>query len=216
MEDNKVLQESIQEKAHKRLHAVFKNDRKKMFPFLKIALESPARSTKVLLELDDAAAKQFLALLNFFVKELDDSYKFGEVVGEMHRHFLWSKANKEDLRILFFMRRGFGAGDIARKMEVAPSWVSQIQYRMLAEGAALGKFTHIEAMTSEYVSGDADIRKLLSGAYDENFERFAAKVSYKRKNLDRGHCLHLAAYYAREMVAKTLFGGNFEQTELAL
>lgn len=214
MSEEKEL--SIQETAHKRLHSLFKNDRKKMFPFLKIALGRNVRSSKELLTLSEEEAKGFLKLLNFFVKELDDSYQLNEVKGEMHRNFLWSCSDKEQLRILYFMRKGKETGDIARLLKVSNVWVSELQFRMLAQGAALGKFSHIEPFTERYSREDADARESLQKTYSENLDLFAAKLSYAKSTWDRRLCFHLAAYYAREMLAKKMFGGNYENEELAL
>ena len=42
---------SIKEQLNKRIHVVFKDDRKKIFPFLKIAFGRPVRSSKEVVKL---------------------------------------------------------------------------------------------------------------------------------------------------------------------
>ena len=206
---------SIQKQLNKRIHVVFKDDRKKIFPFLKIALGRSVRSSKEVAKLKDQDAANIMHLLNFFIKELDDSYSLSEVKSEMHRHYLWN-STKEQLRILCLMRKNRSGGCIARMLEVSYEWVSKIQFQMLAQGAYLGQFTHIESTIERFVREDADIRTSLKVAYCEDLELFAAKLSYRHTRMDRQQCFHLAAYYAREMIAKMLFGGNFEARELAV
>ena len=208
------MKETIQQRLHERLHAVFNNDRKKMFPFLKMATGKAVRSTKVVLEMDDAETRQLLALLNFFVKELSDADQYGEVKGTMHHHFLWG-ASREELRILCLMRHGKSSGTISRLLKVSLDWVNKIQYEMLAKGACLGKFSHIEEMVASYVQ-DGEMRNALAVSYDDNLDIFAAKLSYRKKHFSVLQGQHLAAYYAREMLAKTLFGSDFRPAELAI
>ena len=208
------IEPTVQERLHEKLHAVFENNRKKMFPFLKMAMGNAARTTKVVLEFDDAQARRVLALLNFFVKELRNADKYGEVKGKLHRHFLW-QASREELRILFLMRSEKGAGAISRLLKVSLDWVYKIQYEMLAKGAALGKFSHIEEMVANYAQDD-NIKSVLAVSYDENLDLFAAKFSFAKKSFPLMQCQHLVAYYAREMLAKVLFGGNLRRDELAI
>ena len=206
--------QTVQERLHEKLHAVFDNDRKKMFPFLKMATGETARSTKVVLEMDDDEARQVLSLLSFFVKELNDAEEYGEVKCKMHRHFLW-KASREELRILLLMRHGKGSGAISRKLKVSIDWVYKLQYDMLAKGANLGKFSHIEEMIASYIKED-DIHDALALSYDKNLDLFAAKFLFTKKSFSLRQGQHMAAYYAREMLAKIMFGGDIRPAELAI
>ena len=210
--DKKV---SVQETLHERLHVIFKNDRKKIFPFLKIAMGKTSRTSKEVLKLSSEEAAKVLSFLNFFISELDRSYELGEVKGEMHRNFLWG-SNKDELRVLLLMRRGMSSGEISKKLEMSLDWIYEIQYGMLARGAALGKFTRCEEMFSKRVKEDLSIREKLESAYDEDFMRCAARFSFRVHHLERRTCFGMVGYYMREQMAKTLFGGNFSKEELAI
>ena len=75
------------------------------------------------------------------------------------------------------MRKNRSGGYIARLMKVSYEWVANIQFQMLAQGAYLGQFTHIESTIERFVREDADIRTSLKAAYCEDFELFAAKLT---------------------------------------
>ena len=199
---------TIQEFLDKEVHALFKNDRKKIFPFLKIALGRTVRSSKEIASLSDKEAMAVWELLRFFVSELDKSYGFGDVKGGMHRHFLWS-ATRLQLQILYLMRNSRKSP--SKILRVDPQWVIEKQYNMLAHGAALGQFSHIESYTLSYCENQ---RHLLAELYCSDLEQFAARIRFCRKNFSSSTCLIIAAYYSREMLAKTMFGGNFEQKDL--
>ena len=75
---------------------------------------------------------------------------------------------------------------------------------MLSRGAVLGQFSHVEDWIQKTVR-DEDIWKELSATYDENLDLFAARFAFQRKmSLVQG--IHLAAYYARDMLAKQILG----------
>lgn len=205
--ETEFVPESVQDKLHERLHFVFKNNRKEIFPFLKIALGHPVRSSKDVYALSVKEAAEVMNLLSFFVGELTYADSLDEQEGEMHRHFLWH-ATREQLRVLCFTRKGYRSGKIARLLKLSREWVDRTQYGMLASGAFLGKFSPIESYAEKYALKDADTRKALAQCYMEDFELFAARFSYEEPRFDLHTCMHLCAYFAREMRRKEMFGAG--------
>lgn len=207
-------EETVQDRAHAFVHAVFKNNRKEIFPFLKIFFEKSCRSSKEILKLSDEQAKSVISFAEFFSKELAGSYQLPEVKGEMHRHFLWN-STKDELRVLLLMRKERDIKQISRILKISSEWVREIQMEMLSKGAAMGNFTHIESMMFNYAR-DPEYQHDLAASYNSNLERFMNQLRFYRNTWDRDTCLHITAYYAREMLAKTLLGGNYEPQELAI
>lgn len=207
-----LVPETVQDKLHKRLHFVFKNNRKEIFPFLKIAMERSVRSSKEVYTLSVQEAAEVMNLLGFFVGELTFSDLLDAQEGEMHRHFLWH-STREQLRVLRLTRKGYRSGEIARLLQVSQDWVARMQYTMLAAGASLGRFSPIESYAEKFAREDADIRKAMSASYCADIELFVARFAYKEPRLELHTCYRLCAYYAREVLAKEMFGK--EEKELA-